>query len=102
MELEAEVTAIRQGVALAELRHYAVLHVPGRGGLDALGRSCPVDLSLREGQMRQTLYLDEDAHPIADVYICRDEAGALLLSEGLDAVQLRELVGGWTGLAVED
>lgn len=101
-DLQAQVQAIRSGVALAELSHYAVLRLPGAGALAALDRICAAPPVARVGRMQQALFLHPDARPLSDVYVCRDEDEVLLLCEGLDGPALAAHVQAVTGHPTED
>jgi glycine cleavage system aminomethyltransferase T len=45
---------------------------------------------VQDGQLRHTLFLDEQARPLADVYIGLDDEDYLLMVNGMDAASLRE------------
>lgn len=83
--IDAEVAALRHTTALAPGDHVAALRVSGDGAATLLDRVSPGSLFVRPGKMSHTLFLDEEARPIADVYVCCDEDDFLLLVEGLPA-----------------
>jgi len=87
-----EMQALREGVGLTEPGHVVVLRVEGEGAFALLDCLSTAPLYLREGQLRQTLFLDESARPLADAYVASDEAGYLVLAEGLDAATLLDYV----------
>ena len=82
--LEAQMTALRYDVALADLAHVTCLRVSGDDAYEALDAVCPADLVLRDGQMLHTLFLRDDGSPLCDVYVCRDDEEFWLLLEGQD------------------
>ncbi|HEY0714755.1 MAG TPA: hypothetical protein VGF45_18885 [Polyangia bacterium] len=90
--LIAETTALRTGVAIVPSDHVARLRVDGDRAFAALDRLSTAPLYLREGQIRQTLFLDETARPIADVVIASDETGYYVFAEGLTAASLAALI----------
>lgn len=92
MTLAAEVEAIRSSVALSRLDHVRLLRVRGEDAYDALDRAVPAQLRVRDGQLLHTLLLDDDAHPVADVYVGRDDEDFFLLAEGADAAELTALL----------
>ncbi|MFH2006126.1 MAG: glycine cleavage T C-terminal barrel domain-containing protein [bacterium] len=81
MSLEQQHRSIRLATALSESDHVA-LRLVGDEAFDLLDALCPADLYVRDGQMMHTLLLDEQAHPLADVYLCRDDEDFIVLSEG--------------------
>ncbi len=90
MSLETEVRAIRLAVALSELPGRVCLRLAGKSVESLLNRICPCDLFIRDGQMQQTLFLNDDGNPLADVFVCADGEDFLLLAEGLTAIGLTE------------
>jgi glycine cleavage system aminomethyltransferase T len=87
LELE-QLRVLRSSVALSRMDHVVCLSLRGEEVFDALDRLCPADLYLRDGQMLHTLLLRQDATPLADLYICRDDEDAILLAEGPGATEL--------------
>jgi aminomethyltransferase len=86
------ISAIRSGVALCEPRHVGFLRLAGEDAFALLDRVVPAELHLRDAMLLQTVLLDEEAHPIADLYVGRDDEEFLLVSEGLDAAGLASLL----------
>src|SRR3954469_17475948 len=76
------------------LDHVTAVRVTGSGAFAAIDRVCPRKLFMRDGQMLHTLLLHEDARPRADIYICPDDGGFILLAEGVTAGELAELLPG--------
>ena len=97
MSLEREVGALRTAVALAAGDHIACVRVRGGGAVDALDRVSPRAVFARPGKMTHTLLLDDDARPIADVYLCCDEDDCFVLAEGMSAAAVIEHVQGRAG-----
>src|SRR5262249_17809302 len=105
MALEAEIAAIRTSVALSTARHVGAVRVSGDGAFDALDGVCPRELHLQDGQALHTLFLDDDARPLADVYVCADGDDFLVIGEtraqGL-AEYLRARIGPTPNVAIDD
>jgi glycine cleavage system aminomethyltransferase T len=92
MTLAAAVEAIRSSVALSRLDHVCLVHVRGEDAFDVLDRVVPAQLRVRDGQLLHTLLLDDDAHPVADLYVGRDDEDYFLLAEGPEAGELTALL----------
>jgi glycine cleavage system aminomethyltransferase T len=88
MSLDADVLAVRTGVALLAGDHLACARVSGAGAHDLVDRVSPRPLFVRGGQMLHALFLDDAGTPIADVYLCCDDDGYLVIAEGLDGAGL--------------
>ena len=89
MGFSDEYAAIRQSAAWTRSSHMVCCRICGEGAYDLLERVCPAELYLRDGQVLHTLFLDERASFLADIYVCRDDEDFLLLSEtapGVDPV----------------
>ncbi len=102
-ELPREVAAIRCGVALARTGETRVVRLSGDGARDTALWALPSRLALRDAQARQSLLLDSDGRPFADVLLCADDEDYLLLidSAGVDPVaHLREQARG--DVTIED
>ena len=84
------VTAIRESVAYASRDDVAYVRITGAGALDAVDRVCAADLRVRDGQLLQTLLLNDDATCFADVYVGCDDDAYFLLAEGPAPAQLVE------------
>lgn len=93
------IEAIRTSAAFAMIDHVTAVRLTGSEAFAALDRVCPRKLFMRDGQMLHTLLLRDDARPLADIYICPDDGGFLVLAEGVSAAQLAELL---PGAEVED
>jgi glycine cleavage system aminomethyltransferase T len=83
MSLADDVAAVRTGVTLIAADHVACVRVAGPGAHPLVDRVAPRELFIRAGQMLQTLLLDDDATPLADVYIACDDDDYLIVGEGL-------------------
>lgn len=88
----AEHEALRYAAALTEMDQVAAVRLAGGGAFDVLDRLVPADLYLRDGQMLHTLVLHSEGHPLADLYVCRDDQDFVLLAEGLSGRELIDLV----------
>lgn len=80
--VEAEVRAIRRSAALSVLPHLLCHRISGAGAFDLVDRVCSSPLFLRDGQLRQTLLLDDDATVLADANVGLDDDGFLLVTDG--------------------
>jgi glycine cleavage system aminomethyltransferase T len=77
-----DMRAIRESVALSVMDHVVVLRLTGDGAFGLLDSVSTAPLFLREGEMRHTLFLTEDARLFADVFIASDEDGFFVFAEG--------------------
>ena len=93
MGLEDEYRFVRHGAALSRMNHVNVARIEGDDALEAVDAVCSGDLWVRDGRMRQTLILDEQARPIADVYVCPDDESCILLFEGITTAELSDCLG---------
>ena len=92
MSLADDVMAVRTSVTLTDSAQLTCVRIGGRQALDALDRVSPRDLFARPGQMIHTLLLDDEARPIADIYIACDEDDYLILAEGLTGSELVDYI----------
>jgi len=83
VSLEDEYRAVRYGAALSRMEHVGLLRLRGDDAIEAVDAICSGDLWVRDGRMLQTLILDEQAQPIADVYVCPDDDTCILMVEGI-------------------
>lgn len=105
MPLEREVSSIRSSAALCSGAHVAAVRIEGPGAYDAVDGICPRELYIQEGQALHTVFMDDDARPVADVYVCADGDDFLLIGEAhteslID--YLRERIGEAPGVLVRD
>jgi glycine cleavage system aminomethyltransferase T len=82
------VRALRSSAGLSRPRDVALVHVDGPGAFDLLERATTRRLHLREGQIRHTLLLRDDAEIFADVYVGSADDGFYVLAEGPDEAEL--------------
>jgi len=85
-ELSPPVAALRTRAALHVASHDGLFHavaVRGEEAKEALQWILPSRLHLRDAQARQSLLLDANGHPIADVIVAADDEDYLLLVDGL-------------------
>lgn len=85
---DLDIVAIRTGVAWSTEPPVVCLRLTGDDAFNVLDRVCPTDLFVRDGQVRPTVLLDEQARVFADVYVGSDDEGYLLMSEGPTAERL--------------
>lgn len=74
--------ALRTGAAASRLSHVCALRIGGPGALELLDAAATSELGLRENQLLQTLLLDAQGRPLADVILGMEEDSWLLLAEG--------------------
>jgi glycine cleavage system T protein (aminomethyltransferase) len=101
-----EVYAIRHSVAVCRMDHMRSVRVRGANVYEALDGIVPADLYVRDGQILQSLLLDESGRTFADIYLGCDDEEFLILAEGptggeLSAHLERHLAPGG-GIAIED
>ena len=82
MDLPELVPALRSSVALSRLDHVRYLRVRGDGAHQAIDRVFPRRLYLRDGQLVQSVLLDDQASVFADCYLGSDQDEFFLLAEG--------------------
>lgn len=87
--LESMLAALRSASAVTRMTHVHALRLGGAGALELLDPLTTSRLFAREGQMLQTLLLDEEARIFADAFVCADEDAWLLLAEGPSPAELR-------------
>lgn len=106
MSVAEEVRAIRHSVGLSRLDHVQYIAVTGPRASEALDRLVSGPLRVRDGQMMHTLLLTDDAQPLADVYVARDDEEFFLLAEspapGALVEHLRSHVPADGSVVVED
>jgi len=93
MSLADDVAAVRTGVALTD-GDVTCVRVGGGDAHQLLDRVSPRPLFARQGQMVDTLLLDDAAKPLADLYICCDEDDFLLVAEGMTGDAIVEYLRG--------
>ena len=82
MSVAEEVRAIRHSVGLSRLDQVRYIAVTGARAFEALDQVVSGPLRVRDGQLMHSLLLTDDAHPLADVYVARDDEDFFLLAEG--------------------
>ncbi len=90
MSLELDMQALRQGVAWSQSLK-SCFHLSGPRAVEAMNSLCPRELYIRDGQMLQTLLLDAEAKPIADMLVCAEGDDFLLLIEAAPGLDLGAL-----------
>src|SRR5512143_136566 len=79
---ERAMRAVREGVAATRARHVAALRLSGGDGAwETISELTSGELFLRDGQVLHSLWLDQEAHPLADVYVLRDDEAFVVLGE---------------------
>lgn len=97
MSLEEEYRSIRRGAALSRNDHVGLVRLSGDHAIEALDTVCSGDLWVRDGRMLQTLILDEQGQPVADVYVCPDDEACILMFEGITAQELSKYLDRYAG-----
>jgi len=90
--IEQQIHAIRYSAALTEMDHMSCVRLSGEDAFDLLDHICPAELYLRDTQILHTLFLDERALPVADVYVCRNDEEFILIAEGLTGHGLKDYI----------
>lgn len=88
MRREEEYRAVRCNVALSRMDHVGLLRLAGDEAIEAVDAICSGDLWVRDGRMLQTLIVDDQGKPVADVYVCPDNDACFLMVEGITTEQL--------------
>lgn len=91
---DAPMRAVREATALSRHPELVVVRLDGDDPFGDLDPLVPTDLFLREGQMRQSLFLDDDGRPVADLYVAHDDGALFVIVEGLDAAAVDAILGG--------
>jgi glycine cleavage system aminomethyltransferase T len=86
--MQVDTSAIRHSVAISRPDHITVVRVSGGEAFAALDWLVPRELFLRDGQIFQSLLLKEDATPLADLMVCREDESYLLIAEGIPGTHL--------------
>ncbi len=81
--------ALRESVAVTRAHHVVALRLSGPGALDVLEAAATSRLFVREGQLLQTLFLDQRGGIFADVAVALDEDSWVVFSEGPGSAELR-------------
>jgi glycine cleavage system aminomethyltransferase T len=89
-----EMTAIRSSVAVSRMDHVGYLRLHGEKAYEALDRIVAGEMHLRDGQMIQTLILNESGRVFADVYVGSDDEEFFLLFEGPTPADMSAFVRG--------
>ncbi|MFO0599787.1 MAG: phosphopantetheine-binding protein [Myxococcaceae bacterium] len=90
--IDAEIETLRTGVALVTTSEASVLSVAGAGAFATLDFVCTTSLALQDTQLRPTLLLDDEGHPLADAVLARDDQRFLLFAEGISPDALEQHV----------
>ena len=88
MTLQSEVFAIRNSAGLSRSTHVAIVRVSGPDALDFLQTASTQSPYMREGRVRHTLLLRDDATVFADAFIVNVDDAFLVLAEGPSEVEL--------------
>jgi len=101
MSLEDEYRFVRHSAAISRMDHVCCVRIEGEDATEAVDAICSGDLWVRDGRMRQTLFLDESGQPTADVYVCPDDDSCILLFEGMTVEQLRNSMSRYADPALD-
>jgi glycine cleavage system aminomethyltransferase T len=105
VSFEREVAAIRASAAWCSGAHVSAVRISGQGAFDAVDAVCPRELYIQDGNALHTLFLDDRARPLADVYVCADGEDFLVVGEtrGLNlADYLRDAMPTGTSVQIQD
>ncbi|MCB9700218.1 MAG: aminomethyl transferase family protein [Alphaproteobacteria bacterium] len=88
-----DLEVLREGVVIADLGPVELLRLEGTAAWDVLDRVLPCDLFLRDGQAKQTMWLDPvTGEVLADVLVLADGDVMWLLVDGLPAARVAEVL----------
>lgn len=82
MSLATEVGAVRSSAGLSRATHVAIVRVDGPDALELLQLASTQSPYAREGRVRHTLFLRDDASVLADAFVVNVDDGFLVLAEG--------------------
>ena len=82
MTLPSEVFAIRNSAGLSRSTHVVIVRVDGAAALDFLQTASTQSPYMREGRVRHTLLLRDDASIFADAFIVNVDDGFFVIAEG--------------------
>jgi len=88
VSLQSEVFAIRNSAGLSRSTHVAIVRADGAGALDFLQTASTQSPYMREGRVRHTLLLRDDASVLADAFIVNVDDAFLVLAEGPSEAEL--------------
>jgi aminomethyltransferase len=88
VSLASEVFAIRNSAGLSRSTHVTIVRVDGAGALDFLQTASTQSPYMREGRVRHTLLLRDDASVFADAFIVNVDDAFLVLAEGPSEAEL--------------
>ena len=81
--IDKEVEAVRYSAGISDISCVGVLRISGDHAYELTDRICPCFLHIRVNQMKHTLLLKEDGSPLADIYICKEQSGYIILGKGM-------------------
>lgn len=91
-DVGAEVAAIRRQTALQNRNHVCRLKLSGDEAYELLDGLCPCALYIRDGEVRHTLLLSEEGHPLLDLTLANDDESFFWLSEGMPTAEVLALL----------
>ncbi len=100
MSIDEEVRAVRTSAGLSRADHVAVVQISGPGAFDLLQTASAQSPLMRQGCVRHTLWLRDDAGIFADVLVAWLGDAFLVLAEGpgeRELIQWLEALNGCTG-----
>lgn len=95
MSLAAEVGALRSSAGLSRATHIAVVRVDGPDALDFLQYASTQSPYAREGRVRHTLLLRDDASVFADAFMVKVEDGFFVFAEGPSELDAEQEIVAW-------
>jgi aminomethyltransferase len=81
--IDKEVGAVRHSVGISDISCVSVLRISGEHAYELTDRICPCFLHIRVNQMKHTILLKENGSPLADIYICKEQSGYVILGKGM-------------------
>ncbi len=88
--LPPDIAALREGVGLAHETQLAIVRIDGPGAAALLAAVATTPPPRRDGLATPALLLRPDATVLADVLVCADDGGFLLLAENIPAPALTD------------
>lgn len=90
--LPPDLAALREGVALVEQDHVARVRVSGPGAFAVLDAALARATPLQASRVTPALILHPDGRVFADLLVCGEQGGAVLLAEGPTTAALADLL----------
>jgi|GEM_PF-2013842 len=97
MKSAPNISCLRQGVSLRDLAQVVALRLEGASAFALLDRMSTAPIYVREGQIKQSLFLLPDGKIFADILIASGGGGFFVLSEGPSREDLLSYISTYGG-----